>query len=147
MTVNINLGCGPVRFDGFLGFDIQPGPTVDVVGDFTTGLPWGDSTVDTIAAYDFIEHIHDKVYTLRELYRVLKPGGIAHIQVPDAEMGCGAFRDPTHVSYWCRQSFMDIYMQSGPFHPGGYSFAVDHLDVTEMVDSCRWVIARLRALK
>ena len=145
--MNVNLGCGPVRFEGYLGFDIQPGPTVDVVGDFTKGLPWRESSVDNIAAYDFIEHIHDKVYTLREIYRVLKPGGLLHIQVPDAEVGCGAFRDPTHVSFWCSQSFMDIYMAPGPFHPGRYHYAVEHLAVTEVVDSCRWVVTRLRAVK
>jgi hypothetical protein len=42
---------------------------------------------------------------MKELYRVLAPGGYALIQVPSTD-GRGAFQDPTHVSFWNENSFL-----------------------------------------
>jgi hypothetical protein len=42
---------------------------------------------------------------MNELWRILKPGGIARIQVPDCSEGDGADCDPTHISRWNRSSF------------------------------------------
>ena len=41
---------------------------------------------------------------MNETWRVLKPGGKAEIIVPTTE-GPGAFQDPTHISFWNRNSF------------------------------------------
>ena len=38
--------------------------------------PFRDGTFDCITAFDALEHIEDDVATLREFYRMLKPGGI-----------------------------------------------------------------------
>ena len=45
-------------------------------------LPFGDSFFDIITALDVIEHLDDDVTALRELHRVLRPGGLAVISVP-----------------------------------------------------------------
>lgn len=45
-------------------------------------LPFEDNTFDLVAALDVIEHIDDDRGTLRELYRVLRPGGILMLSVP-----------------------------------------------------------------
>jgi SAM-dependent methyltransferase len=38
--------------------------------------PFADESLDCITAFDALEHIEDDVGALREIYRILKPGGI-----------------------------------------------------------------------
>jgi SAM-dependent methyltransferase len=45
-------------------------------------LPFGEGFFDIITALDVIEHLDDDVIALRELRRVLRPGGVAVISVP-----------------------------------------------------------------
>jgi SAM-dependent methyltransferase len=47
-----------------------------------TELPFGDATVDAAVALNLLEHISEDVLVLRELARVLRPGGRAVIVVP-----------------------------------------------------------------
>lgn len=101
--MRLNLGACDRRFDGFLSVDIVP--PADIVADLTQPWPWPDSSVEEILAYDVIEHLPDKRLTMNEMWRVLKPGGIARIQVPDCSEGDGADCDPTHISRWNRSSF------------------------------------------
>jgi predicted SAM-dependent methyltransferase len=143
----IDIGCGNSKEPGFTGIDSRKLPGVDVVCDFEKdGLPYGDSTVDVIRAWDFIEHIADKVYTFREFWRVCKPGATVRIQVPDASWGQGAFRDPTHKSYWVPQSFLPMYMTGGRFHPGGFSFKIETQKTID-ADCVRWIRVVLTAVK
>jgi SAM-dependent methyltransferase len=39
-------------------------------------LPFEDESLDCITAFDALEHIEDDVGALREIHRILKPGGI-----------------------------------------------------------------------
>lgn len=66
--------------------------------------PWPDSSVGAFRAFDFLEHLPDKMHTLSEMHRCLVPGGWALTCTPSA-LGRGAFMDPTHVSYWVKDSF------------------------------------------
>lgn len=101
--MRLNLGACDRRIDGFLSVDIVP--PADVVTDLTQPWPWPDSSVEEILAYDVIEHLPDKRHTLNEMWRVLKSGARATIQVPDCSEGDGADCDHTHVSKWNRSSF------------------------------------------
>ena len=47
-------------------------------------IPLPDQTFDAIACHHVLEHIPEDAQALSELYRVLKPGGWASIQVPMA---------------------------------------------------------------
>lgn len=85
--------------------DVWQGPGVDWVADLCQSWPWPDSSVDEIEAFDVFEHLPDKRHTINSLYRVLKPGGRAKIEVPSASRGAGGFQDPTHISYWTANDF------------------------------------------
>jgi ubiquinone/menaquinone biosynthesis C-methylase UbiE len=59
-----------------LGVDIQ-----FVVGD-ATQLPFADSSFDQAISTDVIEHVPDPLVALRDIRRVLKPGGTFVVTVP-----------------------------------------------------------------
>lgn len=107
----LNLDCCDRHIAGAVNVDICP--PADVVCDLRQPWPFADSSVDKIIAHDIIEHLPDRVHTMNELWRVLKPGGRAEIIVPTTE-GRGAWQDPTHCSYWNRNSF--FYFTAGDPH-------------------------------
>jgi SAM-dependent methyltransferase len=47
------------------------------VADISTGLPYAESTFDAVVSNQVIEHLLDTDLFVRELYRVLRPGGTA----------------------------------------------------------------------
>jgi len=100
--MKLNLGSCDKHFPGFVNVDICP--PADVIADLNGPWPWEDSSIDEIRAYDIIEHLPDKIHTMNEAWRVLRPGGTFDIIVPTTE-GRGAFQDPQHCSYWNRNSF------------------------------------------
>ena len=110
--MRLNLGSADRLMEGYINVDIMPGPGVDQVADLSKPWPWPDSSVDEIAAYDVIEHLPNRIFTMNEMWRVLKPGGRAHIEVPNAAKGAGQHQDPTHVSAWCMNSWQYFQHQS-----------------------------------
>ncbi|OFX13201.1 MAG: hypothetical protein A2Z18_11070 [Armatimonadetes bacterium RBG_16_58_9] len=109
--MKLNLGSSDAHIPGWVNVDRVP--PADRIVDLSAAWPWGDSTVETIRAYDVIEHLPDKIHTMNEAWRVLVLGGILDIEVPTTD-GPGAFQDPTHVSYWNRNSF--LYYTHGDPH-------------------------------
>jgi len=63
-----------------------------------TCLPYEDDSFDAIICSHVLEHIHDDKKALHELYRVLKPGGFAILQVPISKSLEVTFEDPTVTS-------------------------------------------------
>jgi acetyltransferase-like isoleucine patch superfamily enzyme len=102
--VRVDLGCGAHKAPGYIGVDIFPAPGVDIVADLSTAFPFEDNSVDELRAYDFIEHIPDRLRTMNEIWRVCKNGAAVDLFVPSTD-GRGAFQDPTHVSFWNVNSF------------------------------------------
>ncbi len=109
----LNLGCCDDVRRGFVNVDRVAGRGVDAVVDLAEPWPWNSDSVDEIRAWDIIEHLPDKVRTMNEMWRVLRPGATAEIAVPTTD-GPGAFQDPTHVSFWNRRSFL-YYEHGNPY--------------------------------
>jgi hypothetical protein len=101
----VDLGCGIHKSEGFIGVDVFASDKVDVVADLNGHFPFPDNSVDLVKADNVIEHLPDRIHTMNEIWRILKPTGTVHISVPSTD-GRGAFQDPTHVSFWNINSFM-----------------------------------------
>jgi SAM-dependent methyltransferase len=114
-NVKLNLGSANVALKGFVNADLVPAEGI-VVADLTKPWPWQDSSIDYVRASHVIEHLPDKIFTMNELWRVLKSGARADIVVPTTD-GPGAWQDPTHVSFWNRRSFL-YYEAGSPYRDG-----------------------------
>jgi SAM-dependent methyltransferase len=65
----------------YIGSDIRVGPGVDTILDVQNiNLP--DESVGTVICCEVFEHIKDPQKAIREIYRILKPSGLAIISAP-----------------------------------------------------------------
>jgi len=94
--VKINLGAGCDIQADCVNHDLTQLPGIDLVHDLNSyPWPWDDESVDEIIAKDVIEHLDDFMAAMEEIYRILKPEGLARIKVPYwNSVSCHA--DPTH---------------------------------------------------
>jgi predicted SAM-dependent methyltransferase len=82
---------------GWKILNIEPGPQVDFVGDCTSLAQFSDGSVEEIYASHVFEHLGFREQlpsALREARRVLVPGGVLRISVPDFDCLCRLFVDP-----------------------------------------------------
>lgn len=78
----LNIGSGPKRLgEGIINVDIHPYPGVNVIADASL-LPQEDDSVACVISDNVLEHIADPNMAVREMRRVLEPGGIAYISMP-----------------------------------------------------------------
>lgn len=61
--------------DDYTGCDLQPGPGVDRVEDVHQ-LSFPDNSVGTVLCFETLEHVADPLRAVREMHRVLRPGGL-----------------------------------------------------------------------
>lgn len=92
----LNLGCGTDIRAGFVNLDVVALPGVDVVHDLSSGapLPFVDGRFGRVVAKDVLEHL-DYAPVLREIHRVLEPGGRLEVSAPHFTSRALPL-DPTH---------------------------------------------------
>ncbi len=86
----LNLGCGSRYHPDWINIDITPhGPEV-IKNDLSCGIPLSEASCDVVYHAAVLEHLRrsDAMAFLAECYRVLKPGGIIRVGVPDLEKIC-----------------------------------------------------------
>ena len=73
------------QIPNFTGLALEPAHDREMKHDLADALPYPGSSIAKIQAQDVLEHLaFDKVpFVLDEIYRVLKPGGIFRLSVPD----------------------------------------------------------------
>lgn len=116
----LNIGCGRDRRDGFVNLDISPLPEVDVVASLAEDrLPFPDGTFSVALCRDVLEHV-EIVPALRELHRVLAPGGVALISAVHFTSR-NLYVDPTHVRGFSVRTF-DFFVSGGGTGDRSYYF-------------------------
>lgn len=129
---HMDLGCGTVK-KGRIGIDRYRAPGVNVVmdldsrrlyskarepnqdaelaanlGAFSFGLPFEDSSIESIISHHCLEHVGDGFIPLMdEVYRVLKPGGTFRAIVP-LFPSHSAVADPDHKRYFMEGTFVSF---------------------------------------
>lgn len=101
--VVVELGCGPNKQEGVIGIDSLPLEGVDYVCDLEEGLSFlPDHSVDEIRSRHVLEHIERFESLMRDVHRVLKPGGRHVVIVPH-------FSNPFYYSDYTHRRFFGLY--------------------------------------
>ncbi len=78
----LSIGSGTQKIHPeVINVDIFPFKNVDIVSD-ATKLPLKDDSVDMIVTESTLEHIPDSYRAIREMARVIKPGGYIYVSIP-----------------------------------------------------------------
>ncbi len=87
--------------NGFLNVDVRPLPHVDILADITKELQFADDSVDEIMSCGTLEHFYiPTVLTiLKEMRRILKPGGRLTVGVPNLTAILSAFHSGD-MDFW-----------------------------------------------
>jgi SAM-dependent methyltransferase len=84
----LDLGCGAKRRPGFVGLDRFALGGAQVVADLDgRRLPFADDSFDLIVSFHAMEHVADLMRTMREVWRVGRPGAQVCIAAPYFTMG------------------------------------------------------------
>lgn len=85
MSLNLHLGCGKVYIPGFVHVDVRKFDHVDHVTSVDKLDMFEDDSVDLVYACHLLEHFRreETEGVLTEWRRVLRPGGILRIAVPN----------------------------------------------------------------
>lgn len=120
----LEVGCGEGRGVGLLMQQAGSFTAVDKLQDVVAGLQakypsgrflsmnipplqeLGDNAYDSIVSFQVIEHIKDDLLFLKEIHRVLKPGGLALLTTPNRSMSLS--RNPWHIREYLPQQLKDL---------------------------------------
>lgn len=82
-AVTVNIGAGGevgelLERAGLrpLSIDTDPSRRPDLIADITNLSTFGDASVDGVTCIEVLEHVKDPQLAVKELYRILKPGGV-----------------------------------------------------------------------
>lgn len=83
----LNIGCGALVHPEWINLDVTSSLPGVIRHDIRKGLPFEDASIDACYSSHMVEHLRreDAVRLLTECRRVLKPGGVVRIVVPDLE--------------------------------------------------------------
>lgn len=88
-SVYINLGCGPSYVDNinWINIDYESSSKSVQKANLLQKLPLNQETADLVYSSHFLEHIPKSkvIFFLQECFRILKPGGIIRLVLPDLE--------------------------------------------------------------
>lgn len=83
----LNLGCGSNYHRDWVNLDLAPVSSEVTQCNITQGIPFQAGSFDAVYHSHVLEHLSQEqgIHLLKECLRILKPGGILRIVVPDLE--------------------------------------------------------------
>jgi len=114
----LNIGCGKNVKVGWINLDRFDLPGLDVVHDIENlPLPFDDKEFEEIVCDNVLEHL-EYIPVLKDLYRILKPGGHLRIRVPHFNSHT-SFGDPTHKKFFSSITF-EFFVKDARFEKDYY---------------------------
>jgi predicted SAM-dependent methyltransferase len=141
----LNLACGDNIKLGWVNVDLFDPTPVDLRLDLTEPLPFADGSVRTIYCEHFFEHLdfpkHARGF-LREALRVLEPGGVLSIGVPDTQwpLQCYVTGDDSYFRFgraiwghpeWCNTPLHQINFHFRQLNEHRYAY--DELTLAQVL--------------
>jgi len=84
-AVQVDLGCGNAKKEGYIGLDYVEMDQVDHVLDLTRDrYPFEDRSVDAVYSAHFLEHIEEPNHVFSEIGRIVKDGAKIEFWTPYA---------------------------------------------------------------
>ena len=134
--LRLHVGCGPKLKKGWFNIDLSP--QADIALDLREPLPFLENSCSIIYSEHFLEHLdypgHANSF-LKECYRVLEPGGLFSVGVPDTEWPIAEYTGQRTEGYfriakerwhpeWCQTEMEHInyHFRQGDEHRFAYDF-------------------------
>ena len=119
----LDVGCGTAwlgaHFEDYTGVDVSADAIEAARGrglevfpiEVGQSLPFADASFDGVVLKDVLEHVGDPVPLVRDVRRVLRPGGRVFASSPDAQRW--VWDDYTHRRPFTRKSFRLLFADQG----------------------------------
>jgi glycosyltransferase involved in cell wall biosynthesis len=119
----LDVGCGTAwlndHFADYEGIDVSEEAVAHAqslgrrarVHDVTQPLPFPDESFDAVIVKDLLEHVLDPVAVVREVQRVLRPGGCVFASSPDAQRW--VWDDYTHRRPYTLTGYKRLFRDQG----------------------------------
>ncbi len=104
----LDIGCCTRKIPGAIGIDIDPNSSADIFHDLNVyPYPVESNSIDKIYAKHVIEHLDNTRLFVKELHRILKPGGTVFIETP--HFSCRvAYSEPEHKLFFSYFMFTEL---------------------------------------
>jgi SAM-dependent methyltransferase len=148
LAVILDLGCGTAKEAGAVGVDNVSLPAVDVVHDLLDfPYPFADGSAEQVYLKHVLEHfpLPDAQRILREVYRILEPGGVMHVRVPHV-FSVAAWVDPTHRTGFAFGSAEFLTVTAAKAYYREADNCWELIDTSSRVTWFNWKRYRLRRL-
>ncbi len=152
--MQLNLGSGEKKLEGFVNVDINPDVKPDVVADVAE-VPWfwaKENQAELILADNLFEHIREEslLGVYQECHRTLRPNGLLQIivplNVPDNYLA--VYSDPMHVNHNFTMETFDYYDHRHPrWQNYGRVYGIPAFERVKQGRKGRFLRVELRVIK